>query len=284
MDRLNLIDTDKGNISYEVQCFPDGQRNIKVVGYHKSRNINMTFGVTVKKVMIVSRMNSFLDVELILCATASLRACGYEEVSLFVPYFLGARSDRAFEYGTNNYLKTVICPIINLQNYKRVIVLDPHSYCLEMGLDKMKAIMPNYHLTKAIEECSHGFYVVSPDAGAQQRVDKHCRALGLGNEVLVCSKKRVDGKIINTNVPVENIDGKDCVIIDDICSKGGTFIGIAKALKEKGANKIMLVVSHYEGTANEQDLINAGITKVFTTNSISDVASDFVFKIDISEI
>ena len=63
----------------------------------------------------------------------------------------------------------------------------------------------------------------------------------------------------------------DCnvLIVDDICSKGGTFYHSAKKLKELGAKNIYLYVSHCENTILEGDLLTSGlIEKVFTTDSI----------------
>ena len=58
------------------------------------------------------------------------------------------------------------------------------------------------------------------------------------------------------------------VICDDICAGGRTFIELAKKLKEKNAAEIVLIVSHYEGTANKTALREAGIDKVITTDSL----------------
>lgn len=269
---LNLVDMDCGNVTYEIQKFPDGQQNIRITG---GIDISETIGAN-----IYSRMNSFMDLELIICATASLKQIGVKNINLIVPYFLGARSDRKFGLGTNNYLKDVICPLINLQNYNNVWVLDPHSDCLEMGVNNLKKL-PEPMTLQVYDILKDDSFIICPDAGATKRVNNVCSNIvagGIDNEVIVCNKVREKGKIVKTNVPAEDLQGRDCIIIDDICSKGGTFIGIAKELKKKGAGDIYLVVSHYEGTAREQELKDAGITKVFTTNSISDETSDFVYK------
>ena len=63
--------------------------------------------------------------------------------------------------------------------------------------------------------------------------------------------------------------GKDILIVDDICSYGGTFLHSAKKLKEFGANKIYLYVSHCENSILKGQLMSSGlIERVFTTNSI----------------
>ena len=56
---------------------------------------------------------------------------GIQEISLYTPYIMGARSDRKFEEGGNNYLRDVICPVINSLNFKTVTCIDPHSDVLE---------------------------------------------------------------------------------------------------------------------------------------------------------
>ena len=63
--------------------------------------------------------------------------------------------------------------------------------------------------------------------------------------------------------------GKKILIVDDICSRGGTFYHSAKKMKELGAEEVYLYVTHCENTILEGDLLTSGlIEKVFTTNSI----------------
>jgi ribose-phosphate pyrophosphokinase len=65
------------------------------------------------------------------------------------------------------------------------------------------------------------------------------------------------------------VKGKDVLIVDDICSRGGTFYHSAKALKEAGANKIYLYVTHLETTVFDGDLINSDLVEqIYTTDSI----------------
>jgi ribose-phosphate pyrophosphokinase len=75
------------------------------------------------------------------------------------------------------------------------------------------------------------------------------------------------------------VKGKDILIVDDICSRGGTFYHSAKALKEAGANKIYLYVTHLETTVFDGDLLNSGLVeKIYTTKSIfpNDKESDMI--------
>ena len=141
MKTLDLTNSENSDIKYKISKFPDGQQAITL------DLENTIFESGEQVVTIKSRLNSFLDLELIICANQALIELGVKhhslklkEIALYVPFFLGARSDRKFLSGQSNYLKTVICPIINSQNFDRVTVLDPHSDVLEACLNNFQKI------------------------------------------------------------------------------------------------------------------------------------------------
>ena len=125
---LNLAYPEKSDIPFKISKFPDGQQTIDLTEVRTAQLLDRT-------VQITSRLNSFQDIELIICANQLVRTLGATSVSLYVPYFLGARSDRQFHLGGINYLKQVICPIINNQNFSSVTCVDPHSDVLEACLN-----------------------------------------------------------------------------------------------------------------------------------------------------
>ena len=131
MIKINLANKEKSQLEFEISKFPDGQQSV---------TIKSSLFDTSGTVEIISRMNSFKDLELIICANIALKEIGVKEIHLFVPYFLGARSDRKFVDGGSNYLKDVICPIINMQNFETVTVLDPHSDVLEACLKNFRKV------------------------------------------------------------------------------------------------------------------------------------------------
>ena len=67
----------------------------------------------------------------------------------------------------------------------------------------------------------------------------------------------------------ERVMGRTVLIVDDICSRGGTFTHTAAALREAGAKAIYLYVTHCENTIFKGSVLTDGmIQHVFTTNSI----------------
>ncbi len=290
MKTLNLTDLDKSDIKYKISKFPDGQQQVTIDPYDKIDFSNYTKGVIIK-----SRLNNFKDLELIICATKSLRELGVKEIHLYTPYFMGARSDRKFEDGSNNYLKHVICPIINSMGYESVTVLDPHSNILEACLNGFKKVS-NYELVRKFsimdlwsrtgssgpffEEYLNNLVLISPDAGATHKIHKLSNELGYKGKVITCNKERDnEGKLSKTIVPIGNNNlkdfmSKDYIIVDDICDGGATFINIAKEIEGgyygdfKG--RLFLIVTHgifSKGFGELQQYFDG----IYCTNSYSDI-------------
>ena len=270
---LNLAYPEKSDIKFEKTKFPDGQQSIKI-----------TSGVASEiAIKIYSRFTSFQDLELILCATAALKNLGMTDIFLYIPYFLGGRSDRRFEDGSINYIKDVVAPIINAQHYKGVLVLDPHSDVIEACIDRLDKI-DNYSLVKAAltsidntNSAREKMCIISPDAGALKKIYGVAKHFDV-RDVLTASKVRdlSTGKILHTEIPQINGSGeKNFVIIDDICDGGRTFIEVAKAILEKRPrsmfnDKIYLIVTHGIFSAGLLELSNY-FNGIYCTNSVKDI-------------
>jgi ribose-phosphate pyrophosphokinase len=274
LKKLNLFNPEKSDVKYKISSFPDGQQTIDLeAGYNYDK----------ANIVIQSRMTSFRDVELIICANQALKNMGVKNVGLFVPYFIGARSDRKFQEGGSNYLKQVICPIINSQNFFAVTVLDPHSDVLEACLNNFVKIdnipLVKYALTNIDNKnnARERICLVSPDAGAYKKIFDVAKHFQIEN-IITANKVRdvKTGQIVKTEVPnlpgsigdPDSVnDGMQYVIIDDICDGGRTFIELAKVIKkERISAKIYLVVTHGIFSAGLKEL-NKYFDGIFTTNS-----------------
>lgn len=270
-----------GRLRYKISNFPDGQQSIEIISQDPMDFYDMSVQIT-NGVEIRCRMNSFKDVELIVLANQALKNLGVKKIQLYVPYFLGARSDRKFVRGSVNYIKDVIAPIINLQGFDKVTVVDPHSDVLEACLNNfekktnvelVRLSLFNYWTeTNQIVSDMSKIVFVSPDAGALKKVYTVADFYQSNNDILVCSKYRdADGKLSRTSVPLtDDMLDKDLFIIDDICDGGGTFINLAKEIKsnEKFTGKIYLIVTHGIFSRGFDDL-SQYFEKIYTTNSIS---------------
>ena len=218
---------------------------------------------------------------------------------LEMPYIPYSRMDRQEEKRLFT-LKT-FANLINSMNFTYVKVMEPHSEVSVALIDRVKvenksadlalkamrdilglqgscwlqdSLYGDIHMNKADmfkQAREVGIYFVYPDAGAEKRYRKQIKY----DKVLTCSKDRDfnTGRInsIEINGADKVDDCKIAIIVDDLSSRGGTFIGSAQALRKAFPNieEIVLCVTHCENTIYDGEVLTGtDITKVFTTNSI----------------
>lgn len=198
-----------------------------------------------------------------------------KNIELIMPYIPNARMDRVKTDGDVFTLK-YFCEFINSLRFKKVTVLDPHSYVSEALLNNIEVRDPAGYVLQAIKSLGENYpgmtqsdwMLFYPDEGAMKRYSEKLSykyAFGI---------KRRDwetGKIQGLDVAgcADDIKDKVVVIVDDICSRGGTFYHSAKKLKGLGAKAVYLFVTHCENTILEGELLSSGlIERVYTTDSV----------------
>ncbi len=214
--------------------------------------------------------------------TKHLQAKGVKDISLKLPYIPNARQDRV-KKDEDVFTLKYFSQIINSLGFKKVTVLDPHSYVSEALIDNVVIESPKQFVFRAIEkieaikkisetnktaENKDDILMFYPDEGAMKR---YSGMFDLPYTFGIKKRDWTTGDILGLEVSgqKELVKGSTILIVDDICSKGGTFYHSAKALKELGADKIYLYISHCENTIIEGEIIKSDlIEKVYTTNSI----------------
>lgn len=249
MKVLNLTQKNKHDIGYHISHYPDGQINVE-----------LELDIDFDEIMIQSRMSSYQDLMVILAATDILRYDGFSSIELYCPYILGSRSDRRFKNYQSFDLK-IISNLINSCGFNKVFVCDQHSDVTSALIDNCVNLDAYTSWIQLVDFHWKGDkLLISPDAGAYKKIFPLSEKLGC--KVIPGNKIRTDGKpeiIIHGDVK-----DKDCVIVDDICDGGRTFVELGKLLKEQGAKTVTLFVTHGIFSKGIQ-LEN--IDAVYTTNS-----------------
>jgi len=190
--------------------------------------------------------------------------------SLEIAYLPYSRMDRT--EGMTVFTLKHLCKFINSLEFEEVSIYEPHSDVCVALLDRVKVIDMSKLLTEQLLQdinlSEEDLYIVYPDAGAAKRYGKQIEY----EKVLTASKERdfKTGYIKKLDI-IGTTQSKEfkAIIVDDLCSKGGTFILTASKLREMGATEIYLVVTHCEDTIFSGDILKTDlIKKVYTTNSI----------------
>jgi ribose-phosphate pyrophosphokinase len=190
--------------------------------------------------------------------------------NLIIPYLPYSRMDRT--EGITIFTLKHLCKLINALNFESVTIYEPHSEVSTALLDRVKVVDMSQTLTEELlKELNSGeeeICLVYPDAGAAKRYGKKINY----EKILIANKERdfKTGHIKKLQI-IGDMQGKSfkSIIVDDLCSKGGTFKLTASKLKEMGAKEIYLVITHCENTVFQGDLLTDDlITGIYTTNSI----------------
>lgn len=266
----------------ETKHFPDGTPLIKLDPMDIQSDFASNGGMTIINWFYES-MDELFTLQ---CLVGHLRDNCFETICLYMPYLPNARQDRVKNEEDVFTLK-YFCQIINSLNFKWVHILDAHSSVGPALIDRVinespRSILLNVFTKLNIVEKINmdNFVVFYPDQGAMKRYsdlfDTPC-AFGIKNRIW--EEGKIDSLEVITS---ESLEGKDILIIDDICSFGGTFYRSAKKLKELGANKIYLYITHCEDNILKGELFKSDlIEKVYTTNSI---LNEFHEKIEVIEL
>ena len=236
---------------------------------------------------ITTRINSFNDLGVLAVAVDALkRGVGPPSISLYVPYFPGARQDRVANTGEALTVK-VYADMINAMGFDNVFIFDPHSDVTTALINNV--VIKNNHefVAKALEYelQTSRITLISPDAGANKKIYSLAKSLPTEVIIVKCDKTRdvKTGKLSGFEVYADDLYGSKCVIVDDICDGGGTFIGLAEELKKKDAGDLYLIVSHGIFSKGFKELDKV-FTRIYTTDSIQDWTSpkdtDRLFKAD----
>ncbi len=230
------ITQNQRHLEHRTFRFPGGETQFKLI----------TDSIQDLPVNILCRIHSGDDVMELLMAVDALERAGIyaENSTLELPYLPYARQDRVMMKGEAFSLK-VFTRLVNSLNFGTVKTFDPHS-------DVGPALLEHCIVIDSIEAASKyiqtnvgalPFVLISPDAGAYKKTAKLAEKLNV--DVVVATKTRnvTDGKLAPPKV-LGDVEGKVCVIVDDICDGGRTFINLADALVASGAAETHLFVSH----------------------------------------
>lgn len=174
---------------------------------------------------------------------------------LHMPYCPHARMDRV-KKDTEVFTLKHFCEIINSLHFEKVYVTDAHSNVATALLDRCVNVNVEDKIKKVISSINDDSLIVFyPDEGAMKRYSEQ------NNLPYAFGVKKRDwstGKIQKLDIIDNGIRIKDnpVLIIDDICSYGGTFVRAAQTLREAGASAVFLYVTHCESNIYKGNIFN----------------------------
>lgn len=250
------------NKKVDINYFPDGTLLLKEIVDAKD-----------KKEQIVIKWNYENNEELLAVyfLAKHVRAAGFFNLILDMPYIPNARQDRV-KNPEDVFTLKYFAELINSLQFTEVRVFDAHSNVSLAIIDRVKQYTPQKYIENVIaaieQDTGKKPLMFYPDEGAGKR---YSGMITLPYCFGIKTRDWSSGEIKGLSVAGETdlIAGSDVLIVDDICSYGGTFLYAAKALSELGAANIDLFVSHCESSVLEGKLYECDkVRQIYTTDSI----------------
>ena len=246
----------------DVGYFSDGELNIQIqenVRGHDTFIIQSTCSPTNKNVM-----------EIMLIADA-LKRSSASKITAIVPYFGYARQDRRVRSARVPISAKVVADMFASVGIDRVLTIDLHSETIQ-GFFDMPA--DNVYATKfMVDDIKDNnerdeVVVVSPDVGGVVRARALAKLLD-DTDLAIIDKRRAAANQSEVMNIIGDIQGKVCIVPDDIIDTAGTLCNAANALKDNGAKAVKAYITHpvLSGPAIER-LENSSIDELVVTNSI----------------
>jgi ribose-phosphate pyrophosphokinase len=198
----------------------------------------------------------------------ALRRASAGRVTAVVPYYGYARKERKSQPREPITAK-LIANVITLAGADRLLLVDLHAAAIEGFFD-----VPTDHLTAqhilAAHIRSRGLQqltVVAPDAGGAKRAE--AMASLLEAPIVFGYKRRESADQIEALAVAGSVEGRDCVVVEDMITTGGTAATIANMLRAHGAQRVLFAATHGVLTAGSRErLLAAPIDEVIVTDSI----------------
>lgn len=214
-----------------------------------------------------SPVNDNLMELLILCD--ALRRASADSITAVIPYYGYARQDRKVAPRTPITSK-LVADLLVASGVDRVLCVDLHAGQIQgffnIPFDHLYAlpVFLNDYLKMRFDETA---VFVSPDAGGVERTRAYSKRLNAS--LAIIDKRREQANVSEVMHLIGDVEGRDCIIIDDIIDTAGTLCNAARAAMEHGARRVVACASHgvLSGPA-VQRIQESPLEEVVVTNSI----------------
>lgn len=202
--------------------------------------------------LIYEKDSDFFELALVKTFLDSINS----KTTLYLVYMPHSRMDRP----NGHYAISLIaaCTLINSLRFDEVVVREPHSNVTMVLLHNSKKDDWCLNNLDNVLSLSHFDTVFFPDFGAKQRYSKFDGRVSYGKKTRDFLTGEIKGLEISGDV------GENVLIIDDLCSRGGTFVEASKELKKNGAKNVSLFVSYVEDNVFTGEIFDH-IDKIYTS-------------------
>lgn len=198
----------------------------------------------------------------------ALKRASTDTITAVIPYYGYARQDRKSQPRVPITAK-LVADLLTAAGADRVVSVDLHAGQIQgffdIPFDHLYALPVFMDAFKDLK--TEDLVIVSPDMGGAERARAYAKRFKCG--IALIDKRRPQPNVSEVMNVVGEVEGKACMLVDDIIDTAGTLTSAAKALREKGATSVMACCTHpvLSGPAIER-ITNSEITQLVVTDTI----------------
>ena len=244
----------------EVKKFSDGEVSVEIQENVRGKD------VFVIQSTCAPTNDNFVE---LLVLVDALRRASAQRITAVVPYFGYARQDRRVRSARVPITAKVVADCMVRVGVDRVLTVDLHAEQIQGFFDcPVDNVYGSPVLIGDIEKQRYpDLIIVSPDIGGVVRA--RAVAKQLDTDLAIIDKRRPQANVAEVMNLIGDVDGKTCVLVDDIVDTAGTLCTAAAALKTEGASKVISYCTHpvLSGPAIER-LNNSELDELVVTDTI----------------
>lgn len=238
-----------------IEAFPDGEIGVQILENVRGKDVFVLQSPA-------RRPNHYL-MELLVMVDALKRASARSIIAV-LPYYPYARQDRK-DKGRMPITAKLVADLLEKAGVTRVLAMDLHTEQIQ-GFFNIP--VDNLHgrplLVRELRSLKlKNALVVSPDVGSNRMARKFAEDLKL--DLAIVDKRRVSAAKVEVNALIGDVKGKQAILVDDICSTGGTLEKAAKVCRDEGAESVCAAITHGLFVGEK---LPAGIDRFFITDSV----------------
>ncbi|MDO4427273.1 MAG: ribose-phosphate pyrophosphokinase [Moraxella sp.] len=200
----------------------------------------------------------------------ALRRSSAGRITAVIPYFGYARQDRRSRSARVPISAKVVADMLSIVGIDRVMTVDLHADQIQGFFDiPVDNLYGTPVLLKDLTQQNYeNLMVVSPDVGGVVRARAMAKSLG-GVDLAIIDKRRAKANESEVMHIIGDVNGRDCVIVDDIADTAGTLCKAAAALKANGARRVVGYITHpvFSGPAID-NINNSALDEIVVTDTI----------------
>ena len=247
-------------IKSEIRIFPDGESKITLIG-----------SISKKKSIVVQSMYPPVDTNLVqvLSLISKVKEVSSEVIAV-IPYMGYARQDKEFLPGEIVTMK-VLGELFKGAGASKIIAVDIHSVIgFKHFTIKTRNVSAISELVKYFKKLSlKNPLVVSPDQGGKERAKEFAKEFDSEYIALEKKRDRKTGKVEIKTKNIEEVAGRDLILVDDMISTGGSIIKATQFLKKQKCKRVYVACTHALLMNDaEKKIKKSGVTSIISTNTI----------------